>query len=125
MSKIKRKTLTIRESLFTCSPYSLDCYLGGSLKEMQDIVSGYIEKYGESAKLDWDSVGGTYYEDVDEINLVIEYQREETQEEAEARVAKARKARETRKRNKELREKELREKELAELERLRKKYGEA
>ena len=101
-----RKEITERRCL---SPYLYD--FSESLVDARKRVDDLIEEYGEEAKLEleWD------YEDV---SLIIQYQRLETETEAERRETKSRKAKETRERN--TRKKE--EKERKELARLLEKY---
>lgn len=88
-------------------------FCDGALKDVRAYIDQLIGQYGEDATV---SINYWDYEDWD---LVIEYERLETEKEAEKRVRAALKARE-RKQAKEIKQEEAERKELT---RLLKKYG--
>jgi hypothetical protein len=92
------------------------CMLDGKLADVKDYIESLIEKYGSDSYMEIESYGYDCYPE-----LVVRYERQETDAERDKRLAKARKERERNKAAK-LKQEERERKELA---RLQKKYGES
>lgn len=95
----------------TISLYELE----GNLVVIRKYFDELIDEYGEEAKLalDWD---------YDDCNLILRYQRLETEKEAEKRIAKAQKAKATRDAKRLKKEEVEEEADRKEWVRLQKKY---
>ena len=86
------------------------------LSDVKEYIERLIEQYGEDAYMEIEAHGYDCYPE-----LVIQYQRQETDKERDKRLAQARKERERKAKEKAARE----ERERKELARLQKKYGES
>lgn len=90
--------------------------LDGKLSEVKHYIEMLIEQYGDDAYMEIEAHGYDCYPE-----LVVEYDRQETDKERDKRLAQARKERERRAKEKLAQE----ERERKELARLQKKYGES
>jgi hypothetical protein len=122
MSKVKCKK--IKEQYMQDLPYSwYNSHSGLPVRDVINHLESFISKYGEEATMVFSFFQDDYLGD--SFELIVNYERMETQEEANKRAERNRKARETRERNKIRDAKKKREREMKELKRLKKKYGEA
>jgi hypothetical protein len=92
------------------------CMLDGKLVDVKDYIDDLIEKYGDDAYMEIEAHGYDCYPE-----LVVQYDRQESDKERDKRLAVARKDRERRAKEKLAQE----ERERKELARLQKKYGES
>ena len=90
--------------------------LDGKLSDVKDYIEMLIEQYGEDAYMEIEAYGYDCYPE-----LVVRYERQETDKERDKRLAQARKEREKKKAAR-LKQEERERKEFA---RLQKKYGES
>ena len=103
------KYRVIRDQAAEC----ISC-LDGQLSEVKHYIEMLIEQYGEDAYMEIDTSGYDCYPE-----LVVSFERQETDKERDKRLSQARKEREKRAKEKAIKE----ERERKELARLQKKYG--
>ncbi len=98
----------VHENINDVSPSELE----GRLIDLRDMLNSWIEKYGPTARLNWDPNFHYDYESTPSSRFNILRDREETDTELEARLDKEKKYKEA-----------IDERERTELARLQQKYG--